>query len=97
MIFDTIEVITLVIMLIAFGFIMKAYLFGVQTAGSKKLWQNFLIVGGLIVLNRIFTNVEVLAWKSGFNFLEHLSMALAGIVFVYVAWTAKKEVGHNGN
>ncbi len=84
MIFDTIELITFAFALIAFIFILIAY-FKSQRK-SKKLLGGFLLVACFILLNRIFTNIEVLFFKDFFNLLEHLSVALAALVFVLVGW-----------
>jgi divalent metal cation (Fe/Co/Zn/Cd) transporter len=92
MVFDTLELITLLIMLAAFIMILKAYLTRINTKISKHLWRNFTIVAGLMLLNRVFTNIEVLFWNAGFNFLEHLAMLLAGLMFLYITWKTNQEV-----
>ncbi len=88
MIFSIIELITFIFMLIAFIFILIAY-FKSQRK-SKKLIGGFLLVVGFILLNRLFTNIEALAFKEFFNLLEHLSVVLAALVFVLVSWLAYK-------
>ncbi len=88
MIFDVMELITFVFTLIAFIFILIAYFKSRQK--SKKPWIYFLIISGFVLLNRLFTNIEVLAFKDFFNLLEHLSVVLAALVFVYVSWLAYK-------
>jgi MFS-type transporter involved in bile tolerance (Atg22 family) len=82
--FDTIEVITLLINLIAFLYIYKAYKEGINTPESKKFWTYFLLIATFVLLNRIFTNVETLAFKSFFNLVEHLSTLVAAFIFVLI-------------
>ena len=89
MIFDIIELITFAFALIAFVFILIAYFKTVQKK-SKKLIGGFLLVSGFILLNRVFTNIEVLFFKEFFNLLEHLSVVLAALVFVFVSWLTYK-------
>jgi hypothetical protein len=84
MMFDVIELITFVFTLIAFIFILIAYFKSRQK--SKKLWACFLIIACFILLNRLFTNIEALAFKNFFNLLEHLSVAAAALTFVIIIW-----------
>ncbi len=89
MIFGIIELITFVFASIAFILILIAYFKAVQRK-SKKLIGGFLLVACFILLNRLFTNIEVLAFKEFFNLLEHLSVVLAALVFILVSWRAYK-------
>jgi hypothetical protein len=77
MIFDTIELVTLGISLLSLIFILNAYKNNLFQEKSQILWKNFLFFSVFLFLNRIFTNIEVLFWKTGFNFLEHLSIVIA--------------------
>ncbi len=44
-------------------------------------------VGFFFVLSaNFFTVIEGIFWQEGFNFLEHLSYALAGLSFTYSSW-----------
>jgi len=88
--FDNIELITLIINLVTFAFIFKAYKKGINTSESKKFWTYFLWVAILFLLNRIFTNVEVLAFRSFFNIIEHLSILAAAFVFILATKNALK-------
>jgi len=93
-VFDAIEVVTFVFSLIAFIFILKAYLGQTQTRTSKRLWTYFLIIASLILLNRIFTNIEALFYRDIFNLLEHLSIVVAAIAFVYITRATNKGGTH---
>ncbi len=88
MIFSVIELITFVFTLIAFILILIAY-FKLEQK-SKRLWAYFFIIVFFILLNRVFTNIEALAFKELFNLLEHLCIILAALVFVHVTWLAYK-------
>ena len=88
MIFDVIELITFVFALIASILILVAYFRSIEK--SRKLVGGFLAASSFILLNRIFTNIEALFFRDFLNLLEHLSVALAALVFVYVSWSAYK-------
>ncbi|HLC50110.1 MAG TPA: hypothetical protein VJI97_01660 [Candidatus Nanoarchaeia archaeon] len=88
--FDIIEIVTLAISLAAFLLILKAHNEKINTPESKKLWMQFLLIAFFILLNRIFTNVEVLAYKPFFNLLEHLSTLIAAFIFLLAARSALK-------
>ena len=88
--FDTIEVITLIFNMIAFLFIFKAYLIGIDTPATKKFWGLFLLIAFFVLLNRIFTNLEALALKEAFNLMEHFSTLIAAVILAFVAKNALK-------
>lgn len=90
MIFDVMELITFVFALIAFILILIAYFMAVKKE-MRKLLRGFLITACFILLNRIFTNIEVLFFRDFFNLLEHLCIAVAALTFVFMAWLAYKR------
>lgn len=50
-----------------------------------------------LLLAYVFTVVEGVVWRQGFNFLEHLSYAVAAILFsAYVLFLGRTPAG-NGN
>lgn len=88
--FDTLELITLAISLIAGFFIYKAYKERINTPESKKFWAYFLLIAYFLLLNRAFPNMEALAFKTFFQLVEHLSILVVALIFVLVTKNALK-------
>ena len=91
MIFEPIELITFGVILVSFVLFLRTYLKNKES--NKEIWNCLFVIGVFILLNRIFTNIEVLAYGDLFNLLEHLSMLLASVVFVYFSWMLNRSLG----
>lgn len=50
-----------------------------------------------LLLAYVFTVVEGVVWHRGFNFLEHLSYAVAGLLFLAYAFLLGRSPTGNGN
>ena len=83
--FDAVELVNLALSLIAFVFVYKAYRKGADDGISKKFWTYFLLIAMLVLLGKIFDNLDDLALKPYFNLLQHLSILGASIAFVLAA------------
>ena len=90
--FDTIEIVTFVFNLIAFFFIYKAYVTVIDNPEIKKFWKLFLLISVFFLLNRFFTNLEAIGLRDIFNILEHISILVAGAVFMLVVINVSKGV-----
>ncbi|MBI2541328.1 hypothetical protein HYV80_01285 [Candidatus Woesearchaeota archaeon] len=82
--FDAIELASLVFSIIAFVFVFKAYRKSANDAVARKFWVYFLLIALLIMLGRLFDNLDDLAFEPYFNLLQHLSSVAVAIVFVLV-------------
>lgn len=91
MIFDLIELLTLCFAFVALLFISKAFK-SRERKDDRPLFLGFLFGTFFIFLNRVFTNIEVLFYGDILNFLEHLSIFLASIIFLCsLVWRAKHD------
>ena len=90
--FNTIEIITFVFNLIAFLFVYKAYTTVIDNPEIKKFWKLFLLIAVFFLLNRFFTNIEGVLLGDIFNLLEHISVLIAGLLFVLVVINVSKGV-----
>ena len=92
MIFDTREFVTLLFAIIAFIFILIANRKSKNDVSSREVWIYLLVAASLILLNRLFTNIEEIVYKDAFNFLEHLSIVFSALAFLLVALKTYKEM-----
>ena len=92
MVYDIIELVTLVFSIVAFVFIYKAYRKSKSSQTPRKIWTYFFILSIFLLLNRIFTNIEVFFYMDLFNTLEHLSILIASVVFLFGSWRASEEI-----
>ena len=90
--FDAIEIITFAFNLISFLFICKAYYASTDNPEIKKFWKLFLLIAVFFLLNRFFTNIEAIGLIDIFNVLEHVSILVAGLLFVFVVINVSKGV-----
>lgn len=85
----------------AISFVVVAYLYFLKKDGKKSAQKKYIglkllfLIFFLIFLNRMFTNIEALAYKNVFNFLEHTSSALAGGIALW--FSLKKKVVQIGS
>ncbi len=87
-VFDPTEFASLLVSIIGMSYLLYAYFY------KKKKYEEesnfslgiFLCVVAFVFLNRIFTNVEAIAYKELFNLLEHLAMLLSGLFAIALAW-----------
>ena len=94
--FDTTELVSFFIAFIAM--IIIIYLFFLIGNKSKKINKKtdkqldkysirlVFFIFLFIFLNRFFTNVEAIAYKTVFNLLEHLSSLAAGLTAIVFSW-----------
>lgn len=82
--FDAIELVNLGVSLIAFVLIYKAYRKGADDGISKKFWMYFLLIAILVLLGKVFDNLDDLAFEPYFNLMQHLSSVAAAAVFMLV-------------
>jgi hypothetical protein len=50
-----------------------------------------------LLLAYVFTVVEGVVWRQGFNFLEHLAYAAAGLLFLAYVFLLGRSPAGNGN
>lgn len=92
--FDLTEFVSLIVAVIGFAIILYLYFKRTKSMDiSKDLieWKLMFAIFFFILLNRFFTNIEALAYKLFFNYLEHISSALAGIMAVVFSWRKFKR------
>jgi len=90
--FDVVEVATFVISFVAFLFILVGYSNCEPKSDIKKILRLLFIFSVFILLNRIFTNMENVAFGTILNLLEHLSILTASVVLLIFVLTAKKNL-----
>ncbi len=81
MIFELDEIITLGFTFIALILIIMAYLKS-KFKVSKKIWFFFIILFALLFANRLFTNLEAIAYANLFNLLEHFAILMVGLLAI---------------
>jgi len=89
--FDTTEFISLIAASVGLIIIIFIYLFRKRANASNRLLDTtsvslMLLIFLFIFFNRLFTNVEAIAYKPFFNLLEHLSILTASIISFIVSW-----------
>ena len=95
--FDLTEFISFIAVSIGLIIILYSYFFKKPKNSSNQLLDKhsvriMLIIFLFIFFNRLFTNVEALAYKSFFNLLEHLSSSMAGIMSMILSWSVFRGV-----
>lgn len=92
-VFDTTEFISLIVASI--GLLIVTYLYFFKNIKEDKYGlldvRLMLIIFVFLFLNRFFTNIEALYYKEFFNFLEHISSGLAGLVAIMLSWKGFKR------
>lgn len=90
MAFDIIEAITLLMALVVFFLIFGVYVKNRKKKISRAVIFSFIGAYFFILLNRIFTVVEGFYFGEMFNVMEHVSIILSAIFFVYAALSIQK-------
>ena len=91
--FDPTEFISFIVASIGFLVILYLYFFKKIKNDKEGLLdvRLILIIFMFLFLNRLFTNVEVLAYKTFFNLLEHISTVLAASFSIILGWQGFKR------
>ena len=91
--FDTSEFISLIVASIGFLIIIHLYFFKNIKEDKDGLFdvRLMLIIFIFLFLNRFFTNIEALAYKSFFNLFEHISSGLASLAAIVLSWKGFKR------
>jgi len=87
--FDVIEVATFVISFAAFLFLLLEYSNCEPKSDIKKILSTLFIFSIFILLNRILTNMENVAFGTILNLLEHLSILTASVILLIFVLSAK--------
>lgn len=79
--------------IVAFIVILICFIFILLTTKADKRWRWLAVGIGFLLLEQIFTNIEVFWWGAGFNFLEHFSAMIGCIIFAAACYISYKKVG----
>jgi len=89
--FDTSELISFIAAFI--GLLVIAYIYFFKQKKEKKSMLSYKspvkmmrLIFLFLFINRLFTNVEAIAYKDFFNLLEHLSSLTMGVAAIIFSW-----------